>query len=77
MNTSQTTEDTGPGDGVERCPTCNAKAHFVGHLGAPGVGSAWRCGNGHKLWRRSTDDPLIDYRELTPADVELSEWEVV
>lgn len=33
------------------CPRCHANAWYVADYGAPGVGQAWRCENGHDLAR--------------------------
>lgn len=35
-------QDTDPA-----CATCGAALHFVAWYGAPGVGQAWECANGH------------------------------
>lgn len=33
------------------CPItdCGVEAHYIAHLGAPGVGQAWECDKGHNL----------------------------
>jgi hypothetical protein len=63
-------------DGFLRCcPTCNAPALYVAEMGAPGVGSAWECLNGHSIW--SCGHSFIDFRELEPADIEMTPEEVL
>lgn len=57
------------------CPTCEAPAHYVADIAAPGFGQSWECDNGHPLLK--VGNTLTDYKDLSPEDVVLDIDDVI